>query len=145
MRKWPLLASIVLNVFLVAAWIVHFAIESRPPRGPMAAMERLGDKLPSSDRAMLRAAFEADFEHFSQSRHAMDEMEPRLRAVLSHEPFDKAAFRALLVESDQIRANFGHSLTDTLPDVVEKMSVEGRHELAEAHFFGPPPPPPPRP
>lgn len=141
MRRWLLPASIILNVFFVVALAVH--LYSEPRRGPSAAMEHLLANLPPADRALLRAALDADLKTLDQSHQEMDGIGERLRDVLEHEPFDKAAFRALLIQSDALHAKFGQALTTTLPDVVEKMSAEGRRKMAEGHFPGPPPPPPP--
>lgn len=141
MRRWLLPASVVLNAFFVAALAVHLYTGPKPP-DPKAAMEHLLADLPPSDQALLRAALDADLETLAQSRQAMDEIGEQLRGVLAREPFDKAAFRALLIQSDELHARFGHALTTTLPDVVEKMSAEGRRKMAASHFPGPPPPPP---
>jgi uncharacterized membrane protein len=142
MRKWLLPASILLNVFLLATLVVqHFTAPPHPP-GPGQAMDHLADSLPPADGALLRAAFDADLAALDRSHAEMDRIGTELRAVLARDPFDKGAFRALLVESDQLHAAFGRALTQTFPDVVEKLSAEGRHKMAEGHFPGSPPPKP---
>ena len=143
MRKWLLPASIILNAFLLGAVAAHLYAEPWPP-GPMQAMERLGRDLPPADRDLLQSAFAASVDELDRSRVAMDEINRKLHAILVKEPFDKAAFQALLQQSDALRAQFSHALTASLPDVIAKMSPAGRRRMAEMHVLGPPPPPPPR-
>jgi uncharacterized membrane protein len=142
MPKWLLPASIIVNAFLVGAVVAHLYADPRPP-GPRQAMNRLMDDLPPADRDLLEDAFASSFETMDVSRRAMSEIDRKLRSVLETEPFDKAAFRSLLEQSDALHAQFPHALTALLPDVVEKMSPDGRKKMAQLHFLGGPPPGPP--
>lgn len=144
LRVWLLPASLALNVFLIAGWIIHIESEPGPP-SPDRIAARLAKGLSPEDAALLQRAFASGEDALRRSHQEMEQNDERLRAILRTEPFDKEAFRAVLADNDRTRAQFGQSVLATLPDAVAKMSAEGRRKLAESRFIGPPPPPPPPP
>lgn len=138
--RWLLPASLTLNVFLCAALIAHLGSDWRhhPPPPPGNMLEQMTRDLPPEDAQILRQNLASSLTEIDKTRRAEEGLPQRLQAILGREPFDKASFKALLVQSQHGR----DILNDALPEAIEKLSPEGRRRLAAwrpGPHMGPPP------
>ena len=138
-RPWLLPASLSLNVFLCTALIAHLLSDRGhrppPPPPPTAMLEQMTRGLSGEDARILRESLASGIAEIERTHRAEADLPRHLQAILSREPFDKKAFKDVLVQSQHAR----EVLNDTLPDAIEKLSPDGRRRLATWH------PEPPRP
>ncbi|MDR3436343.1 periplasmic heavy metal sensor [Telmatospirillum sp.] len=142
--RWLLPASLTLNVFLCAALIAHLGWDRRhqPPPPPGTMLDQMARDLPPEDAQILRQSLAPSLSEIDKAHRAEEGLPQRLQAILGREPFDKAAFKELLVQSQRAR----EILNEVLPEAIEKLSPEGRRRLAvwrppglPGPHMGPPP------
>ncbi len=134
---WLLSASLTLNVFLCAVLLAHLRSDwffrPPPPPPPGHLLEEMTRDLPAEDAQSLRQSLAPSLDEIDKAHRAEETLPQRLQAVLGHEPFDKAAFRNLLAQSQHAR----EILTEALPAALEKLSPEARRRLAAWRPSGP--------
>ncbi|MFY8095235.1 MAG: periplasmic heavy metal sensor [Niveispirillum sp.] len=168
-----LLASVGLNLFLVGTMVPRW-LGPKPPHGermvmigpdgpggpggfggPLFAMRRMVDDLPEADAKILRDHFGSDMDLFAEKAKSFRYRIDRLRDLMRADPFDPVALRTELENAAAERQSMEKAQTDSIIEVLGKLSPEGRRRLAEMrpprilinerHLQGGPdlPPPPP--
>ena len=127
-RHWLLPASVTLNVFLCAALIAHFRAgwHHPGPPPPFVMLDQMARALSPEDAAILRTTLTPGIEAIEKAHRAEPGLPRHLQMLLAQEPFDKAAFKAALDQSQQARA----ILDEALPEALERLSPDGRRRLS---------------
>lgn len=144
-----LLASVGLNLFLVGTLVPRW-LGPKPPHGermgmmgpeglggpggaggPLFAMRRMLDDLPDADAKILKDHFGSDMEKFTDKAKSFRDRIDRLRDLMRADPFDPVALRAELESAAAERQSMEKAQTDSIIDVLGKLSPEGRRRLAE--------------
>lgn len=151
-----LLASVGGNVFLGGylagrgAFFGPPGLHGGPPPGPPMRpdefFERMAERLPAADAAILRRFATENRDAFMRDDARRRDFPQQLRAALTAEPFDSAAFERLLADHDAAVQQAHALLRQRLATAAASLSPEARRVLAESPLPpGPPPgPPPPR-
>jgi uncharacterized membrane protein len=132
--RWGLLASLALNVFLVAVIVAHLAAHRGPSHGPGGAgprIDRMAASLPVADGDRLRAAFAAEAERVDAATAAFRQAQAAVRQALRAEPFDPTVLRAAMAESRAKRLVVEEQLQAVVATAASGMSADGRAKLAE--------------
>lgn len=149
-----LLASVGGNVFL-GGYLAgrgaffgppgHYGGPPGPPMRPDEFFERLAERLPPADAAILRRFAADNRGAFDRDDAHRRDFPQQLRAALTAEPFDPVAFEKLLADHDAAIQQAHALLRQRLAAAAAALSPEARRVLAESPLPGPPPgPPPPR-
>lgn len=109
-----------------------------PPPRPDQFIERMAERLPAADAAVLRRFAEENRDAFVRDDARRREFPQRLRAALLAEPFDAAVFERVLAEHDAAEQQAHGVLRGRLAAAAAALSPEARRTLAE----NPPPPGP---
>jgi hypothetical protein len=137
-RRWPafaLVASLVLNAFLIGMLVTDSFRSHRGPRGQRAVsweLRRVADRLPDPAVAQIRAelatlapAVEARFERFGTIRQEVN--------TLAAAPApDRAAIDAKLAELRAESTAMQEEVQRATYDALLKLPAEARSRLAEA-------------
>ena len=118
-----------------------------PPMRPDEFFERLAERLPAADAAILRSFVAENRDTFDRDDAHRRDFPRQLRAALTAEPFDAVAFEKLLANHDDKVQQAHALLRQRLAATAAALSPEARRLLAESPMppGGPPPgPPPPR-
>ena len=121
-----------------------------PPPRPDLFIERMADRLPAPDAAILRRFADENREIFSRDDGRRRDFLDRLRVALTADPFDPAAFERLLAEHDDAEQQTHALLRGRLAAAAAALSSEARRVLAQNPLPpgplppGPLPPGPPR-
>jgi uncharacterized membrane protein len=143
-----LLASVGLNLFLVGTLVPRWLGPKPPqgdkmimagpegpggvgPGGPFFAMRRMMDDLPEADARILKDHFGSDMQNFADKANSFRERIDRLRDLMRADPFDPVALRAALEDAAVERQGIEKAQTDSIIEVLGKLSPEGRRRLAE--------------
>lgn len=116
-----------------------------PPMRPDEFFERLAERLPAADAAILRRFAAENRDAFERDDAQRRDFPRRLRAALTAEPFDAAAFEKLLADHDAAIQQAHAVLRQRIAAAAASLSPEARRVLAESPLPGPPPPPGPPP
>lgn len=126
-----LFVSLALNLFFagfyVANWWGHAWHE--PPRGVEEMVERIGARLPATDRAVLRSAWAADQAKLTGLFTEVQNARRDMRAKLALEPFDRAAVAAAMNEVRVKRQAFFDEVQGVLLTALPNISPDGRKRL----------------
>ncbi len=144
-----LLASVGLNLFLVGTMVPRW-LAPKPPHGermgmigpegpggaggfggPLFAMRRMLDDLPEADAAILKDHFGTDMERFTDKAKSFRDRIDKLRDLMQADPFDPVALRTELESAAAERQAMEKAQTDSIIEVLGKLSPEGRRRLAE--------------
>lgn len=140
--RFVLPVSLVLNGFLVGMVITLWlrpVLPPAPPR-PETIIAEMAAILPAADAAILRASFTARAPRLGDRPRNREETLGRIRNALRAEPFDAQALATIFAEGRQSRDRIDNSVEGALIDAAAKMSMEGRHKLADWRpSFSPPP------
>ena len=144
--KWGLLASVVLNAFLLG--LGSHLLDDRhdrppPPPDPNRMIEQMVAVLSPADGAVMRRAFDAERDNLQAAHHDPSAMHRQIHDALLAEPFDPARLQAVFAAEDQGHAAMGAAVGRMLAQAASQMSPEGRHRLADFRPGPPGPPPPP--
>jgi uncharacterized membrane protein len=115
-----------------------------PPR-PDHMAERLLEKLAAPDAAVVRAFLDENRAFFDAEDQRRRGFPDRLRAALTADPFDPAAFDRLLAEHDEGEYQAHRRLRQALTAAAAALSPEARRLLTTLEPPRPPPPPGPPP
>jgi uncharacterized membrane protein len=112
-----------------------------PPR-PDHMAERLLEKLSGPDAAVVRTFLDENRAFFDAEDQRRRGFPGRLRAALTAEPFDAAAFERVLAEHDEGEYQAHRRLRQALTAAAAALSPEARRLLTTLEPPRPPPPPP---
>jgi uncharacterized membrane protein len=130
--RWGLVASVALNLFLVALVATHLLSHPRGGRrmAPVMRIDSLAATLPAPDGDKLRAALQARSGEIGAAldrfRAAQDEVRARLRS----EPFDLAALKRAMAEAQGRHQVMEAAIQDLIAGAAAEMSAAGRDKLA---------------
>lgn len=132
-KTWALIASLALNLFVVAAVVGAGVRHHRMPHGDVreVGFGPFTDALTREDRVALRDAFIAAAPDFRDMRREAEAGFTRLVASLRADPWDRAATDAVLAEQaarTAERLDLGRRL---LVERLETMTPEARAALAD--------------
>lgn len=133
-RGWLLLASLCVNVLLVAfvgtQWYKR-ATSSMLGVGPSRSIEHLARRLPEADREVLRRVSRGKEAALTT---AQDEYVRSLRSAvqrLSEPNLDRDAWRAAVMDAREKRMRVGDVFLDIFVEAIPDMSSEGRAKLGK--------------
>jgi len=147
--RWLLPVSLALNlVFAGAAGLSFLRHSQAVPLEPVTHMtrsaeqrlDRIATSLPDSDAQIMRSAIRAEAAKVVAAQASLRLSQEDVRNSLRAEPFDPAAVRAAMAETNAARDNYYAVLHDVIASAAAKMSPVGRSKLAD----WPPPRPPHR-
>lgn len=134
-QRWLLLASLALNLFFVGvtiALLVRQPAASGPrDRSMSARIERLAQAVPPADAQKIRDEFQANRNAIETARANFDAARDAVRDSLRREPFVADAMRAAAAQRRAARQNYEQVLHGIIIGAAEKMSPEGRRDLAD--------------
>jgi uncharacterized membrane protein len=131
---WILLASLVVNLFLVgvvAAYHMRGAAAIGEAPGSQLRIERLAETLPKADAERLDVLFRARAAELGEFNAAIRQAQERQRDALRAAPFDPKA-----VGSAMEMTRFNHDAAkrvvhEVIIRAAEQMSPDGRAKLAD--------------
>lgn len=139
--RWLLIVSLALNLVLVGALVGGLARMSRmPPQQAMqpgSALVLLWRAMPEAEQRALRGGGEGhsgrDGRRESRAawRAGMADEVAALRALLTAEPFDRAALEARLTEARARQAERGEVALTRMLDRIEAMEAAERAAMVE--------------
>ena len=130
--KWGLMASILVNAFLLGVG-THFLDHPHgppPPPDPDQMIEQMTETLSVSDAAIMRNAFNKERATLQQDK-GPHEMHQKIRAALLAEPFDPQRLQQVFDEEERGHTANGAAIGRMIVTAASEMSPEGRHRLAE--------------
>jgi hypothetical protein len=133
--------SIGINLFL-AGWAVTQYLEppaySKPGVAPEVVAQAIVRALPAADGALLAGAFAEKREALDRARRNYLDALERLRQVILAERLDEAALQDRMRDVRQIRQTERQIFSDTMLEVIPKMSWQGRQDFVSSHMGGHP-------
>jgi hypothetical protein len=136
-----LAVSLGINLFL-AGWAVTQYLEppaySKPGVAPEVVAQAIARSLPAADGALLAGAFAAKKDTLDRARHNYLEALERLRQVIRAEHLDETALQDRMRDVRQIRQTERQIFSDTMLEVIPKMSWQGRQDFVSSHMGGHP-------
>jgi uncharacterized membrane protein len=140
-RRRLLIASIVLNVFLigaigagVAARHGHFfdGDRVRPPRPfELPSPRKIRAVLPEESRPVAEAMFAAHREEMRGKIAALFEARRQVAAAMRAEPFDRVALEAAFVALRAREADVAGTAQGIIADLTAELDAESRSRIAE--------------
>lgn len=140
-----LLSSLGGNVFLGGFVLGRGDGRHGPPPPPEHMLERLAERLSPADAAVLRGVINAGRGQFDADMARRRGFHDKLRAALTAEPFDPAAFEKMLADHDDGEYAAHQHMRRAMVAAAAALSPEGRRAMADMRPPGPPPPGPPPP
>lgn len=132
--RWLLLGSLALNLFFIGAAIA-MAIRAPAPsywdRNVFVRVERLSATLPPADADLVRSQVNANRAAIDTAQTKYHQARERIHDLLRQEPFDAAALRAAMAETQAARQAFDQVVQGVFAATAEKMSPAGRSALAD--------------
>ena len=128
-----MLVSLAINLLLVSAIGAHaLRGHDRIGRDRMAAgIERMASRLPDTDAAKLRAAYQAHVAEFQAAREDIRKLREAVRAALHAQPFDPKALDQATENLATRRAAMDRAFMGLISSAVVQMSPEGRARLLD--------------
>ncbi len=136
-RRGLLLWSLALNVFLICglgAFLlssVFLASAHLGTGGPARQFEILADRLPADDAGLLREEFGKRAAAIDEAHTAAHRTRDKVRLALAAEPYNAAAAREALSESEAAHIQLYRLLQDVILTAAERMTPAGRSKLGE--------------
>ncbi len=133
--RWLLLGSLALNLFFIGIAIA-MAVRPAPPartwdRDVFVRTERLAERLPKEDGAILMAQMNANRDAIEKTQQQYRAGQEAIRESFRKEPFDADAMRAAMSETRAARQAFDVALQNAFANAATQMSQAGRSALAE--------------
>lgn len=133
--RWLLLGSLALNLFFIGIAIA-MAVRPAPPartwdRDVFVRTERLAERLPKADGAILIAQMNANRAAIEQTQKRYRTAQEAIRESFRKEPFDPNAMRAAMNETRAARQEFDVALQNAFASAAMQMSQDGREALAD--------------
>jgi len=139
--RYLLVGSLTLNLVLMgAAGAVayqHSSSATAPKpiagirRGFESHFDRIAASLPADDARIMRAQLHADAVKLAAAETEVRLSEEAIRNSLRAEPFDPAATRTAMAESNRARDRFFQLVHDAVAAATAKMSPDGRKAIAD--------------
>ena len=138
--RWLLPVSLTLNLVFAGAAGASFlrhseAVPLEPvshmTRGAEQRLDRIATSLPESDAQIMRRAIRADAAKVVAAQASLRLSQEDVRSSLRAEPFDPAAVRAAMAETNAARDNYYEVLHNVIASAAAKMSPIGRSKLAD--------------
>jgi uncharacterized membrane protein len=136
-----LLGSLTLNLVLVgAAGAVAYQHSSAPvalkpvagiKRGIENHLDRIAASLPAADATIMRAVLRTDSVKLAAAETEVRLSEEAVRNSLRADPFDPAAVRTAMAETNQARDHYFQLIHEAVATATAKMSPIGRRALAD--------------
>ena len=140
-RRWALMGSLLLNVFLLAPTAAPM-LHPAGPHGFDGMVEHFARSLPPADAERLRTAMGNERPGFDAARRDMDRARADLSRAIAADPYDPAVARARMAAWQAQLHGMSDRLGEAMLKVVPLLSPEGRAKLADVADH---PPGPPRP
>lgn len=129
--RLALIASLAVNVFLIAAFAAPHLMPDRPrERSESRIAERIAGRLPEADRPIFRETHARHQAELARSFETMREARRQVRATLEAEPFDRAAFDRAAEASQQASEAAQGAIHAMIAEAAPRMSAKGRRFLA---------------
>ena len=133
--RWLLLGSLALNLFFIGIAIA-MAVRPAPPartwdRDVFVRTERLAERLPKDDGAILIAQMNANRDAIEKTQQQYRAGQEAIRESFRKEPFDADAMRAAMSETRAARQAFDVAVQNAFANAATQMSQAGRAALAE--------------
>lgn len=142
--KLFVIGSVLLNILLAGVILGHLSHRlGMPPRPPFAEPPELS-QLPKDKQLMFRAAMEGAREKAEDTRRKTRALKKEMEAILSAEPFDKAAYEAKVKKVIALHEQRKQYFADAVAGLAQKFTQSERKVLAKIVRRPPPPPHPPR-
>ncbi|MGE5539368.1 MAG: periplasmic heavy metal sensor [Gemmatimonas sp.] len=135
-RRWriALLASVALNLLLagvIGVWVARPMFRGPAPQPEFGrVIDRMANRLPDSDAAVLRRAYDAHREEIARLGQNVRRTRERVRAALRADPFDAGALAAAMGEMRAARNGVEDAIQSVMREGAAEMSPEGRRTLA---------------
>jgi uncharacterized membrane protein len=139
--RYLLLGSLTLNLVLVGAAgavaLQHSSSAAAPKpivgikRGIESHLNQIAASLPADDARIMRAAVRADAVKLAAAETEVRLSEEAVRNSLRAEPFDPAAVRNAMAETNQARDRFFQLVHNAVATATARMSPDGRKALAD--------------
>lgn len=129
--KTLLFASVALNLFLAGIVTTHWwrPFFHERPRGVEEVVERVTRSLGEKDASMVRATFQASQPKLATLLADLQQARRDVRAKLTAEPFDPAAFHAAINTAHSKREAYDQAMRDVIVQAVDQLSPDGRQHL----------------
>ena len=128
---WMLIASPVVNGFLIGLLAAGRPFRPPPPPGVEAIIDHFARALPDADARILRQAADREMAQTEGGSPSMAPFRRRMAAIMESDPFDSAGFAALTAEFRRERESRAAALDNTLAAALPLLSLEGRRRLAK--------------
>lgn len=140
-RRWLLVASIVLNVFLIGAIGAGVAMRHgphifdgdrvRPPRPfEMPSPRKIRAALPESARPAAEAMFAAHRGEVREKIGALIEARRQVAVTIRAEPFDRPALDAALAALRMREADVAGTVQSIIADLATELDADSRARIA---------------
>lgn len=133
--RWLLLGSLALNLFFIG---IAIAMAVRPPppgrmwdRDIFVRTERLAERLPKEDGAILIAQMNANRDAIERTQKQYRAGQEAIRESFGKEPFDANAMRAAMSDTRAARQAFDVAVQAAFANAATQMSQAGRAALAD--------------
>jgi uncharacterized membrane protein len=141
LSRYVFVGSLALNLVLAGAAGAMALQHARavPPLEPVVGIKhsieyrfnRVAASLPESDARIIRAEFRAEAVQLLAAETQMRLSKAAVRESLRAQPFDPAAMRTAMAETNVARDHFYELVHDTVATATAKMSPAGRQMLAD--------------
>lgn len=131
-RRWLLLASLCINVALVAYVSAQWLRPGWTPGGagmPTRMIERVAARLPSEDAEILWRIYHSKEPQIVPLQSEYTRSLLRTMQVAGRTELDKAALRAAVKDSRDKRLVIGDAVIETFVEMLEQISPKGRRQL----------------
>ncbi len=134
-RTWLLVGSLALNLLVIGS-LAGIALKGGPAgpvnsRGGPEGLRMMFQALPETQRDTLRAQFRARETDFRSTRREFGRIRSAMLEVLARDPFDQAAFSALMDEQSNMMRRTTREGQSIFLQVIEDMSPAERQQFAE--------------
>jgi uncharacterized membrane protein len=132
--NWVLLASLVVNLFLVgvvAAYHMRGGVATGEAPGSQLRIERIAETLPKADAERLDVLFRARASELSEFTSAIRQAQERQRDGFRAQPYDPKAVNAAMEATRYNHDAAKRVVHEVIMRAAEQMSPEGRAKLAE--------------
>ncbi|MTJ82792.1 MAG: periplasmic heavy metal sensor [Telmatospirillum sp.] len=140
-RSWILALSLGLNLFL-AGWAVtqylRPSVYSKPGVAPEVIADAIAGSLPAADGDLMRKAFAERRNDLRAAREAYLVTFDHFRQVITADPPSAAAIAAGMEEVKRTRQLERQIFSDTMVDVLPRLSRDGRQAFVASHLGGRP-------
>ncbi len=121
--------SIALNLFLAGNQLGHHFRGPMPPQNFQQRLNGMWHELPDADQVIARGVVDSHAADIMDKWRAMRPANQRTSLAMHADPFDPDEARAAYEKANEKSEAFRRALQDTLIEVAQKISPEGRQHL----------------